>query len=195
MKRSHARLIARSALVLFAAPLGAQPFDSALILSLSSLDRARDDRELVERSQDQRLAQDRQPVPNAAFRFERPIVVAAGGPHRLAIDVPLMVGGNAFRVFSSVPAGTDRAGRDTVATATGGLTDLRLYDASGREVAYLLVPNPPVEPTWRSAIAILPVAPVETEKEKTSGFEADLGGLVMIDRFRISGLSPPYARR
>jgi len=180
VKRSHARLIARSALVLFAATLGAQPFDSALILSLSK---------------DELLAQDRQPVPNAAFRFERPIVVTAGGPHRLAIDVPLLVGGNAFRVFSSVPPGTDRAGRDVVATATGGLTDLRLYDASGREVAYLLVPNPPVEPTWRSAIAILPVAPVETEKEKTSGFEADLGGLIMIDRFRISGLSPPYLKR
>ncbi len=42
---------------------------------------------------------------------------------------------------------------------------------------------------------ILPVAPVETEKEKTSGFEADLGSLFVIDRFRIDGLSPPYLKR
>jgi hypothetical protein len=75
------------------------------------------------------------------------------------------------------------------------LTDLRLFDASGREVAYLLVPNPAGEPTWRAAIAILPVAPVETAKEKTSGFEADLGSLFLIDRFRIDGLSPPYLKR
>jgi hypothetical protein len=160
VKRSHARLAARSALVLLAATLAAQ-----------------------------------QPTPNATFRFERPIVVAAGGPHRLAIDVPLLVGGNAFRVFSGSPTAADSAGRDVVATATGGLTDLRLFDASGKEVAYLLVPNPTIDPTWRAAIAILPVAPVETEKEKTSGFEADLGSLFMSDRFRIDGLSPPYLKR
>src|SRR5206468_7512444 len=136
-----------------------------------------------------------QPAPNAAFQFERPIVVAAGGPHRLAIDVPLLVGGSAFRVFSRSPTAVDRARRDVVATATGGLADLRLFDASGREVAYLLVPNPTIEPSWRAAIAILPVAPVETEKEKTSGFEADLGGLFTIDRFRIDGLSSPYLKR
>ncbi len=136
-----------------------------------------------------------QPAPGPAFRFERPIVVTSGGPHRLAIDVPLLVGGNAFRVFSTFPTTADRAGRDVVATATGGLSDLRLFDASGKEVAYLFVPNPTVEPTWRAAIAILPVAPVETEKQKTSGFEADLGSLFMIDRFRIDGLSPPYLKR
>jgi hypothetical protein len=136
-----------------------------------------------------------QPAPSAAFRFERPIVVTSGGPHRLAIDVPLLVGGNGFRVFSTFPTRADRAGRDVVATATGGLSDLRLFDASGKEVAYLLVPNPTVEPTWRTAIAILPVAPVETEQQKTSGFEADLGRLFMIDRFRIDGLSPPYLKR
>ena len=126
------------------------------------------------------------PSPDAAFRFERPIIVAPGGPHRLAVDVPLLVGGNAFRVVTS---------RDSVSTATGGLSDLRLFDASAMEVPYLLVPNPAAEPTWRTAIAILPVASVETEKEKTSGFEADLGRLLIIDRFRIDGIPPPYLKR
>jgi hypothetical protein len=132
------------------------------------------------------------PAPPAAFRFERPIVVTGGGAHRMAIDVPLLVGGNAFRVPSRLAS---TGGRDAPVTAAGGLTDLRLFDASGREVAYLLVPNPAVEPEWRAALAMLPVAPLDTEKEKTSGFEADLGALLMIDRFRIDGLSPPYLKR
>jgi hypothetical protein len=160
VKRSDARLAARSALVLFAASLAAQ-----------------------------------QPTPTGAFRFERPIVVTTGGPHRLAIDVPLLVGGNAFRLFSASQTAADPRGRDVVATATGGLSDLRLFDASGKEVAYLLVPNPTIDPTWRAALAILPVAPVETQKEKTSGFEADLGSLLIFDRLRIDGLSPPYLKR
>jgi hypothetical protein len=54
--------------------------------------------------------------------------------------------------------------------------------------------NPAVEPTWRAAIAILPVASVETEKEKTSGFEADLGSLFTIDRFRLTGSRLPMKR-
>jgi hypothetical protein len=131
------------------------------------------------------------PATPPAFRFERPIVVTGSGPHRMAIDIPLLVGGNPFRVFPAFAS----TGRDVPATAAGGLTDLRLFDASGREVAYLLVPNPTVEPSWRPALAVLPVAALETEKEKTSGFEADLGGLLMIDRFRIDGLSPPYLKR
>jgi hypothetical protein len=140
-------------------------------------------------------AQDRPPAATAAFRFERPIALTAGGPHRLTIDVPLLVGGNAFRVSTSRTAAGYGDDRDITARARGGVTDLRLFDASGREVAYLLVDNPAVEPTWREATAILPVAPVETEKEKTSGFEADLGQPLTIDRFRIDGISPPYLKR
>jgi hypothetical protein len=136
-----------------------------------------------------------QPTPNIVFRFERPIVVTTSGPRRLAIDVPLLAGGNAFRVRSTSPAGADRADRSVMATASNGLSDLRLFDASGKEVPYLLVPNPMVEPTWRAAKALLPVAPVATAKEKTSGFEADFGSLFKIDRFRIDGLSPPYLKR
>jgi hypothetical protein len=137
-------------------------------------------------------AQDRPPA--AAFRFERPIAVTAGGPHRLTIDVPLLVGGRAFQISKS-RTGSYGDERDITATAHGGVTDLRLFDGSGREVAYLLVDNPTVEPTWREATAILRVAPVETEKEKTSGFEADLGQPFAIDRFRIDGLSPPFLKR
>lgn len=179
MKRCHARLAAHTAVVLVAVAVHAS-FDSALMLGLSM---------------DAPLAQDSQPAPPAAFRFERPIVVTAGGPHRLAIDVPLLLGGTPFHVSSTSRAGADGLDRDVVSTANGGVTDLRLFDGSGKEVPYLLVPNPRVEPTWRAAIAILPVAPVETENAKTSGFEADLGRPFRIDRFRIDGLAPPYLKR
>jgi hypothetical protein len=138
-------------------------------------------------------AQERPAAP--PFRFERPIDVAAGGPHRLAIDVPLLVGGNPFRVEVKPATAAQRGDDDRIASATGGLTDLRLYDVSGRDVPYLLVPKPAVEPTWRAAGAILPIAAVETEREKTSGFEADLGDLFVIDRVRLDALPPPYLKR
>jgi hypothetical protein len=125
-----------------------------------------------------------------SFQFERPIR-SAGGPHRLAIDVPLIVGGNPFRVASTMRTAADR---DVARTATGGVSDLRLFDASGKEVPYLLVPNPAIEPAWRPA-AVLPVAAVETEKEKTSGFEADLERTLLVDRLRLEALPPPYLKR
>ena len=67
-----------------------------------------------------------QPAATApAFRFERPIVSGGAGPRRLSIDVPLLVGGT--------PAGPGDAPRD-----------LRIYDASGSEIGYLLLrPTPP----------------------------------------------------
>jgi uncharacterized protein DUF3999 len=129
------------------------------------------------------------PTP-PSFQFERPIR-SAGGPHRLAIDVPLIVGGNPFRVASTMRTAADR---DVARTATGGVSDLRLFDASGKEVPYLLVPNPAIEPAWRPA-AVLPIAAVETEKEKTSGFEADLERTLLVDRLRLEALPPPYLKR
>jgi hypothetical protein len=126
-----------------------------------------------------------------AFRVERPVVVTGGRAHRLAVDVPLLAQANAFTVIqrrSPEPG-------DATATAVGGLGDLRLYDPSGREVPYLLASNPPSEPVWRPAEALLPIAPVETEREKTSGFEADLGAATAVDRFRVEGLPAPYLKR
>ncbi len=102
----------------------------------------------------------------AAFRIERPVVTRGSGPRRLAVDVPLLSGTNP------------------------GLPDLRLFDGAGREVPYLLVANPPAAPAWATG-TLLPVASVDTEKLKTSGFETDLGELRLIDRFRIT--MPPVA--
>jgi hypothetical protein len=128
------------------------------------------------------------PATPPAFRFERPIVTDGSGPRRLPIDVPLLVGGAPFwgsRVRRS--RWRDRRGRRRPA-------DLRLYDANGAEVGYLIVRNSPAAPTYRLA-AILPVATVDTDSLKASGFEADLGELMPIDRFRIDGLKPPFLKR
>lgn len=113
-----------------------------------------------------------------AFRFERPVQTGGAGPRRLPIDVTLLTGSDALQ---------DRP-------RSARVTDLRLFDPAGREVQYLLVSNPPEEPTWRVA-ATLPVAPVETPTQKTSGYEVDLGQPITIDRFRVDGLVPPYLKR
>lgn len=130
-----------------------------------------------------------QPAPT--FKYERPIVPGGAGARRLPIDVPLVAGSNPFRVVSRT---TNPTTGEISVVLSGGPSDLRLFDPAGKEIAYLLVPPPPAEPEWKQA-EILPVAPVETEKEKTSGFEADLGQPYTIDRFRLIGLRPPFLKR
>jgi hypothetical protein len=118
----------------------------------------------------QALATAQQPASPPAFRFERPVAANGPGPRRLAIDVPLLAG------------------------LKSDLGDLRLFDASGREIAYLLVFKPSAEPAWKPA-AILPVASIDGDKLKQSGFEADLGEIQTTDRFRIDSLRPPFLKR
>ena len=126
-----------------------------------------------------------------AFRFERPIATGGAGPRRLPVDVPLLVGGAPFRVTSRA---TDPRSGAPVFGLGGGLTDLRLYDANGAEIGYLFMGYAPPMPVYRPG-AILPVAPVDTPTEKTSGFEVDIGELMVVDRFRIEGSRPPFLKR
>jgi hypothetical protein len=132
-----------------------------------------------------------QPSTPPAFRFERPINASAGGPQRLPIDIPLLVGGKPFVVRAN---GIDEVTGDTIYAAGSGLADLRLYDSSGREVPYLLVSNPPATRDWMAA-TILPVAPVETDTIKTSGFEADVRQTMTVDRLRLDGIPAPFLKR
>ena len=106
-----------------------------------------------------------------SFKFERPIVTSGPGPRRLAVDVPLLAGVNA---------------RD--------LRDLRLHDSNGAEIGYLLVANPPAQPTYNSG-TILDVAPTETRTRRTSAFEVDLRERMVVDRFRVDGLPAPFLKR
>ena len=107
-------------------------------------------------------AQDTRPVRR--FRFERP-VVASSGPQRLRPDVALLTG-------------------------TPRLNDLRLYDTSGREVPYLLVPSTPQPMAW----AIGDISAIAAT-EKMSGFEVDFDEIKTIDRIRIEGIPPPFMKR
>ena len=122
-----------------------------------------------------------QPAPRP-FRYERPIVSDGAGPRRLQIDVPLLVGGAPFRV-------EPRPTTDVV-RARDGLADLRVFDASGREVPYLLIGPAEAEKVWAPA-TLLPVAATK----KTSGFEADLGASLVVDRLAVSGLPSPILKR
>jgi hypothetical protein len=76
------------------------------------------------------------------------------------------------------------------ARAVGGLSDLRFYDASGREIGYLLVPPPSVEPQWLPA----QVLPTPT-RDSLSGFQIDLGRSQLVDRVRVGGLPSPFLKR
>jgi hypothetical protein len=131
-----------------------------------------------------------QPATPPPFRFERPIVTGGAGPKRLAIDVPLLAGAAPFRTAIRQDQG---AGATSVAVGDG-LRDLRLYDANGTEIGYLLLNTPPAAPVYTSAVT-LPVAPVDTDSVKTSGFEADLGEPMIVDRFRIEGVERPFLKR
>lgn len=117
----------------------------------------------------------------AAYRFERPVTIAAPGPQRLAIDETLLRGGAPFTV---APAGAGRF------VAQGGLADLRFFDPGGASVGYLLLYPPAREPSW-TAGDLLPVA----QTEKTSGFEADFHAATTVDTIRVSGIPAPFLKR
>ncbi len=110
------------------------------------------------------------PAPRP-FDHERPITPGGPGPNRLAVDGALLAGSSA------------RSGAAL-------LSDLRLFDAEGREVPYLLLQPPVREPEWVRA-ALLPIPSTKV----ASGFEADLGVLRRIDRLRVEGLPAPFLKR
>src|SRR5204862_6735736 len=68
--------------------------------------------------------------------------------------------------------------------------DVRLPDAAGREVPYLLLHPAAPPPIWKSS-TILPVASTKT----TSGFEADFERATHLDRVEITGIAAPFLKR
>jgi hypothetical protein len=102
----------------------------------------------------------------AAHAEERTVVPAARGANRLDPDVALL------------------------AHAKPGLGDLRLHDAQGREVPYLVIDPPERIFNWKDG-ALLPVAATK----KTSGFELDLGRAMPADRIRLGGIAAPFLKR
>ncbi len=100
------------------------------------------------------------------FRFERPIDTAGAGPRRLAVDVPLLTG-------------TDSS-----------LADLRLFDANGAAVPYILLQSAARTRQWIEG-ELLPIAATD----KSSGFEAGFQVPQPIDSIRVAGLRPPFLKR
>ncbi|MFI5028965.1 MAG: DUF3999 family protein, partial [Solirubrobacterales bacterium] len=118
------------------------------------------------------------------FHYERAVVPGAAGPNRLEPDVDLMGGAAPLTYEPGRAAGE-------LGPYRGGLADLRLFDAAGREVPYLLLAPAKNAPEWRAG-SLLPIAVTKTE----SGFEVDLGpdGRT-IDRVRIADLPAPFLKR
>ncbi len=94
-------------------------------------------------------------------------------PSALALAL-VVAGGQGFEVLHG--AGRNRLDLSPAlvsASARGDLADLRLRDAQGREVPYLLVQPPDPAPRWIRATRIRPI-PID-KKRKESGAEIDLG--------------------
>ena len=105
------------------------------------------------------------------------------GPRRLAIDVPLLVGSAPFpsaaRVGAPATDGCAICG-STTRTARRSDTCWSAIRRSSRSTS-----RPPSCRSRRST----------RRTERTSGFEADLGELLTVDRFRIDGIEPPFLKR
>lgn len=104
-------------------------------------------------------------LPLGAQTFSRQVLPARPGPQRLEPDLALL----------------GAARRD--------LADLRLRDAAGRDVPYLLVP-PPAGESWTRA-RVLPLPATKT----ASGVELDLGSATASSRLRLEGLPAPFLKR
>jgi hypothetical protein len=98
---------------------------------------------------------------------ERPIIPSGPGPQRAVVDPDLLV-----------------------ASADGSLADLRLRDAQGKEVPYVLVPPPASEGTWQPARFIK-----ERPSKTSSGFVVDFGKPTAVARMRLVGLPAPFLKR
>lgn len=96
----------------------------------------------------------------------RQIRPAGAGPQRLDVDLSLL--------------GATR----------NALADLRIRDAAGKEIPYVLVPPDPRAAVWVPA-RMLPLPATKT----TSGLELDLGAPLATSRLRLEGLRPPFLKR
>lgn len=106
------------------------------------------------------------PLSAQAFAWQRQVRPAGSGPQRLEVDLALL--------------GASRA----------GLADLRLRDARGAEVPYVLVPPPKEAARWVKA-RLLPLPASKT----ASGVELDLGAAILTGRLRLEGLRAPFLKR
>lgn len=105
--------------------------------------------------------------PTLAADVAREVLPSGAGPQRLELDAAVVS-----------------------ASAREDLGDLRLSDAAGREVPYLLLT--PAAPAGRWVPGrILPVRASKRE----SGFEVDLGAVRPVEQLRLDGLPEPFLKR
>jgi hypothetical protein len=132
------------------------------------------------------LSQTTQPVLER-FRYERPIMPGGPGPNRLQIDAALLLGGISQWQYSREAAGSLRT---PMVVAKGGLSDLRIYDASDREVPYLFILPQKPGAEWIQGY-LSPLAPTT----ETSGFQIDLGQSRLVDRLQLENVPAPFVKR
>jgi hypothetical protein len=132
------------------------------------------------------FGQNSRPNPDK-FRHERVILPGGQGPNRLLINAELLAGSSSLWQLTRQIAGSEQ---ESITIATGGLSDLRIYDSLNRETPYLLIMPPMPEPKWLDG-KLAPLAP----GKKSSGFQLDLGRSYLMDRLQLSGIPAPYVKR
>lgn len=117
--------------------------------------------------------------------FERAVIVTRPGPQRLSADVALVAGAMRGRREAAV------AWPDSAYHVVEPFADLRLYDADGREVPYLLVPPQLQRATAVRASQVLALPATKT----TSGFEAVFDTPHTFDEIVVAAGPPPFVKR
>jgi hypothetical protein len=128
-----------------------------------------------------------QQVSIGRFRYQRAIVPGGAGANRLEIDITLLAAAGPFREFSRAAL---EGQPEPAVIAKDGLSDLRIYDASHREIPYLLVASPALVPRWSEGRLM----PIDAAR-KNSGFEADFGQFLRINGLRLTGIPAPFLKR
>ncbi len=100
-----------------------------------------------------------------AFRYEREVAPAGPGANRLDVDLLLLSG------------------------SASDLRDLRLFGASGNEIAYLVVAPQPSIARWVGGTRLDTVP-----TRRSSGFEIDLGSVILVDALRFEGIAAPFLK-
>ena len=117
------------------------------------------------------------------FQFER-VVESTGGPQRLDVDVPLLIGAKPFSVEVS----------GTRSVTRRGLGDVRLFDSNNIEVPYLSIEPSSDNPPF-AAFRTLPIPVIDKPDNKSSGFEVDALAVRTIDAILLNTIAPPFLKR
>jgi hypothetical protein len=115
----------------------------------------------------------------AAARYDRPLIPAAAGWNRIVPDALILGAARPLRYLPGVAP-----------EYAGGMEDLRLLDAAGRQLPFLLIAPLSRKERWIEG-TLSPGSPAKD----ASSVELDLGAIREVDTLEVSGISPPWLKK